>query len=977
MTIDDTAKFDLTLYVAEADGALTVTANYNTDLFAAATISRMLGHLQALLDGIIANPEERLAALPLLTAAEVQHLMSEQQRVRPTNPFVVFPREELEQSLSERFVKQVHRAPHAIAVKTRQETLTYEALNQSANRIAHTLLTLRGAGEERVALLFHHEAPMIAALLGALKAGKTYVPLDPSYPRERLAYMLQDAQASVIVTNTRNLAVAHTLVQDAQQIINVDADRAAGGDDEPALTVSPDTVAYILYTSGSTGQPKGVMQSHRHVLHHIRVYTNNLHICAADRLTQFASYSFDAAVMDIFGALLNGATLYPINIKEDSLEDIVQWCREEALTIYHSTPTVYRYIVNALPVGQALPTLRLIVLGGEEVSRRDVELYKQHFAPSCLMVNGLGPTESTVTLQYFIDQHTEITRHTVPVGWPVEDTEILLLDSAGTPTAVVGEIAICSPYVALGYWRQPELTQSRFLPAAERGRKRMYRTGDIGRFRLDGTLEFVGRTDHQVKIRGFRIELGEIETVLAAHPDVREVVVVAHAETSGDKRLVAYLVPRASSVPTASELRAFVRQQLPEYMVPAAFVTLAALPLTPTSKIDRLALPVPESVRTDTHSALVTRRDALDLQLTQIWETVLGMTPIGLQENFFDLGGHSLLAVQLFDYIERLCGKKLPLATLFQAPTIEHLAHVLRQDDWVAPWSSLVAIQPGGSKPPLFCVHAHGGDVLFYRDLATYLGADQPFYALQAQGLDGTRPRHTSIPEMARHYVQEIRTLQLAGPYFLGGFCMGARIAFEMAQQLQAQGQDVALLALLDAYAPGFRSTLPQRFAQPYEVMLRLQRLWHHLWNLTLLDAPKRRAYIATRAQGMQAQVMQRLRRKLQRVTFRGTLTAQPGNKHRVFAFPRAIHRSYMPQVFAGRITVFRPTWLPLGRAYDPTMGWGDLAADGVEIYAVPGSHNALVFEPRVRGLATLLRSCLAEAQVAVHVETQSQDMHI
>ena len=414
---------------------------------------------------------------------------------------------------------------------------------------------------------------------------------------------------------------------------------------------------------------------------------------------------------------------------------------------------------------------------------------------------------------------------------------------------------------------------------------------------------------------------------------------------------------RASSVPTASELRAFVRQRLPEYMVPAAFVTLAALPLTPTSKIDRLALPVPESVRTDTHSAMVTRRDALDLQLTQIWEKVLGITPIGLQENFFDLGGHSFLAVQLFDYIERLCGKKLPLATLFQAPTIEHLAHVLRQDDRVAPWSSLVAIQPGGSKPPLFCVHAHGGDVLFYRDLATYLGADQPFYALQAQGLDGTRPRHTSIPEMARHYVQEIRTLQLAGPYFLGGFCMGARIAFEMAQQLQAQGQDVALLAMLDAYAPGFRSTLPQRFAQPYEVMLRLQRLWHHLWNLTLLDAHKRRAYIATRAQGMQAQVMQRLRRKLQRVTFLGTLTERPGNGPGVFAFPRAIHRSYIPQVFAGRITVFRPTWLPLGRAYDPTMGWGDLAADGVEIYEVPGSHNALVFEPRVRGLATLLRA--------------------
>jgi thioesterase domain-containing protein len=582
-----------------------------------------------------------------------------------------------------------------------------------------------------------------------------------------------------------------------------------------------------------------------------------------------------------------------------------------------------------------------------------------------------------VTLQYFIDQHTEITRHTVPVGFPVEETEILILDSAGAPTAVVGEIAVCSPYVALGYWRQPELTRSRFLPAPEGGDKRIYRTGDIGRFRPDGILEFVGRTDYQVKIRGFRIELGDIETVLAAHPDVRQVVVVARAQASGDKYLAAYLVPRASSMPTTSELRAFVRQHLPEYMVPAACVILEALPLTPTGKIDRRALPEPENVRADTPDALVTRRDVLDLQLTQIWEKVLGITPIGLQDNFFELGGHSLLAVQLFDYIARLCGKKLPLATLFQAPTIAQLAHVLRQDDWVAPWSSLVAIQPGGSKPPLFCVHAHGGDVLFYRDLATYLGTDQPFYALQAQGLDGTRPPHTSIPEMARHYVQEIRTLQLAGPYFLGGFCLGARIAFEMAQQLQAQGQDVALLAVLDAYAPGFRSTLPQRFAQPYEVLLRLQRLWHHLWNLTLLDAHKRHAYIAMRARGVQKQVRQRLRRSLRQVPFLSALPERSADLQSARLFPRALRQSYVPQVFAGRITVFRPTWLPLGSADDPTMGWGDLAADGVDLYEVPGYHNALVFEPRVRGLAKLLRSCLAETQAAMQVETQGHDKHI
>ena len=582
------------------------------------------------------------------------------------------------------------------------------------------------------------------------------------------------------------------------------------------------------------------------------------------------------------------------------------------------------------------------------------------------------------------------THYIVNIGRRLPNKQVFVLDAhlQPVPIGVPGEMYI-GGNLARGYFKQPALTAEKFIPNpfSTTPGARMYKTGDLARYLPDGSIEFFGRNDQQVKIRGIRIELGEIEAVLCQHPAVREAVVVVWEQESGasaapgqtDKRLVAYVVPSQEHTPRLHELRRYLKQKLPQYMVPAIFILLEDVPRNPNGKVDRQALPAPDQrrlERQDTHSALVTPRDALDLQLTQIWETVLGITPIGLQENFFDLGGHSLLAVQLFGYIERLCGKKLPLATLFQAPTIEQLAHVLRQDDWVAPWSSLVAIQPGGSKPPLFCVHAHGGDVLFYRDLATYLGADQPFYALQAQGLDGTRPRHTSIPEMARHYVQEIRTLQLAGPYFLGGFCMGARIAFEMAQQLQAQGQDVALLALLDAYAPGFRSTLPPRFAQPYEVMLRLQRLWHHLWNLTLLDAHKRRAYIATRAQGMQAQVVQRLRRKLQRVTFLSTLTERPGNGPGI-AFPRAIHRSYMPQVFAGRITVFRPTWLPLGRAYDPTMGWSNLAAGGVEIYAVPGYHNALVFEPRVRGLATLLRSCLAEVQAAVHVETQSQDMHI
>jgi amino acid adenylation domain-containing protein len=342
-------------------------------------------------------------------------------------------------------------------------------------------------------LLFEHGAPMIRRLLGVLKAGKTYVPLDASYPEQRLAHVLQDCAASAILTNRRNLALAQRLAGDALPLINTDE----LADDKEVLhnievLSSPDDAAYILYTSGSTGQPKGVVQSQRNVLGHIRNYTNNLHINAQDRLTLFSSYGFDAAVMDIFGALLNGATLYPIDIKEDGIATLSRKLVDNGITIYHSTPTVYRYFASTLQAGEKIPAVRLVVLGGEEVTTGDVELYKEHFAGHCLFVNGLGPTESTLTLQFFIDQQTPLSRNVVPVGYPVEDTEVLLLNEAGDEVELYGEIAVRSPYLALGYWQQPELTRAAFRPDHVDERERIYRTGDMGRLLPDGTLAFCG-----------------------------------------------------------------------------------------------------------------------------------------------------------------------------------------------------------------------------------------------------------------------------------------------------------------------------------------------------------------------------------------------------------------------------------------------------------------------------------------------------
>ena len=434
--------------------------------------------------------------------------------------------------------------------------------------------------------------------------------------------------------------------------------------------VGPDALAYILYTSGSTGQPKGVVQTHRNVLHFIRVYTNNLHISSNDRLTLFSSYSFDAAIMDIFGALLNGATLYPLSPREESFAEIAAWLRTHEITIYHSTPTVYRYAVSTLGGTAVFPKLRLVVLGGEAVYKRDVELYKQYFSPECLFVNGLGPTESTVSLQYFINKHTEILRNAVSVGYPVEGTEVCLLDEAGEPTEITGEIAFRSPHLALGYWQKPELTQTVFLPDPEGGNRWMYRTGDLGRVLPDGGIEFLGRKDFQVKIRGYRIEVSEIETRLLEHGAIQEAVVLAQEDGSGDKRLVAYIVPKPEHAPTMHDLREFLRRKLPDYMVPSAFVQLDALPQTPTGKIDRSAFPAPESFRPELEAAYLAPRTEVERIIATVWQEVLRLDRVGLYDNFFDLGGHSLMAFQVLSRLRRAFQVELSLRVLFEAPTV-------------------------------------------------------------------------------------------------------------------------------------------------------------------------------------------------------------------------------------------------------------------------------------------------------------------
>jgi amino acid adenylation domain-containing protein len=608
-------------------------------------------------------------------------------RVHPTNAFIRFAKEETEQSIPQRFEQQASCYPDRLAVKTRNDQLTYAALNKVANRVARALLAQRGAGAESIALLLEHDASMIAAILGVLKAGKVYVPLDPSFPYARNAYILDDSQAGLIITNNENRSLGESLSENRHSLINIDEISATLSDENINLSISADNLANIIYTSGSTGQPKGVVQNHRNALQVAMRYTNGLQIGAEDRLTLLQSYSVAGSVSNILGALLNGASLFPYNVKEVGLIELADLLIDEEITVYHSVPTVFRQFANTLTGKEEFPELRLVRLGGEPVHAEDVQLYKKYFPSDSIFVNSYGASEAASVLRYCVDKDTEISDAMVPVGYPLGDIEILLLDDDGKAVGFdqVGEIAIKSRYISPGYWRKPDLTRATFITDPQDEGERIYRTGDLGYMQLDGCLVVTGRNDFRVKIRGFRIEVAEIELALRGLTKIKEAAVVAHEDQRGEKQLVAYVVPEPEQAPAISELRAFLKDKLPDYMVPSAFVVLETLPLTPNGKLDRLALPAPSLSRPELDTHFVAPRTPAEEQLVGIWEEVLGLERVGIHDDFFELGGHSLLATRVVSRVRGALRAELPLRYLFETPTVAGLAERIEAVQGYAP----------------------------------------------------------------------------------------------------------------------------------------------------------------------------------------------------------------------------------------------------------------------------------------------------
>ena len=841
---------------------------------------------------------------------------------------------------------QARRTPQAIAVTFGDNSLDYAELNLRANQLARLLQQQGVARETLVGVCLERSLEMVVALLGILKAGAAYVPLDPAYPKDRIQHVLEDAHVRVLITQPELLkqlpSSAKTICLDPQW-------KALTGQsgDGVATEVASSNLAYVIYTSGSTGKPKGVQLEHRSVVNFLCSMQKQPGFAQNDVLVAVTTLSFDIAGLEMYLPLLSGGRIViaPREATYDGrlLSELIE---KSKATVMQATPATWRLLFES---GWRGDRRLKVLVGGEALP---AELAHELVARCGEIWNMYGPTETTIWSSLYRVRGDE--GRILPIGQPIANTTFYVLDDARQPVPVgsEGELYIGGEGLARGYFERPELTAEKFVPDpfSALPQARMYRTGDLARFREDGNVEYLGRLDHQVKIRGFRIELGEIEAVLDQHPDVLRSVVVAREESSGDKRLVAYVVCNTDSTASSAELREHARSQLPDYMVPSAIVQLGTLPLTPNGKVDRKALPAPKATDFASDVNYVAPRDPVELKLANLWEETLGIRPIGVKTSFFDLGGRSLLAARLFTQISSAFGKDLPLATLFRAPTIEQLARELRDSSAKPAYTSLVTIQPLGSKPPFFCVHGGAGSTLFLHRLSREMGFDQPFYGLEPEGLDGRQVTRTTVEQMAAHYLSEIRKVQPSGPYLLGGYCFGGLVAFEMAQMLQQHGEQAALVAMFSAPLR-FHRLVPHRenTGVPAESVSRSRS--------SLIDAFRWRYRAGIRT----------LRSRLHMGTCElflalGLPIPQSLRTMYVVRMINATESTYAPKPYAGTITLFR------GRGLyedDPNMGWEGLAAT-LENYEIGSgglrSRRDIMNEPLVGLLAAQLDACMANA---------------
>ena len=854
------------------------------------------------------------------------------------------------------FEAQVQRTPSVTAVECEGKSLPYRELNERANQLANVLLKCGVRKEDLIALYMERSLEMVVALFGILKAGAAYVPIDPAYPAERTSYVLEDAGVKVLLTQSTLLK---SLPKTSAQILCLDPSwqllQQESTRNVPA-EVAPQNLAYVIYTSGSTGKPKGVEIEHRSLINFLRSMQCEPGISSQDGLLAVTTLSFDIAGLEIYLPLVTGARL--IVATRNATQDgrlLIELLNKSGASVMQATPATWRLLLESGWRGDR----RLKALVGGEALSADLA---RELALRCGQVwNMYGPTETTIWSSiYPVSGHED---RVVSIGRPISNTTFHILDAAQQPLAAgsEGELYIGGAGLARGYHQRPDLTFQKFVPdpfSSEPG-ARLYRTGDLARYGADGNVEFLGRTDQQVKVRGFRIELGEIENVLEQHPGVKQAIVTAQSAALDEKILVAYVVPEPAITVTTGELRRHVQKQLPDYMTPAAYVQLGSLPLTPNGKVDRGALPSPRPEAFEANENYVAPRNAVERKLVTLWEQVLDIHPIGVQTSFFDLGGQSLLAARLFMKISRAFGKDLPLAALFAAPTIEQLANELSGR---APhrYETLVPIQSAGSEVPFFCVHGGEGGTLFLHRLAGHLGPNQPFYALQAEGLDGRGISRRTVEKIASHYLSEVRKIQGHGPYRIGGYCFGGLVAFEMAHQLRREGEQVALLTLFSAplrfNRVGPKTSTTSKNSTPEKRGSRLGRLLSSPWQA-----------LGWRIEVFASKIKVLFHRIVCRLCV--ALNLPIPQSFRTLYIVRALgktERAYAPQFYPGTLVLFRGLDQ---EDSEKNMGWDGLA-DKIVTCEVGDSavrtRRDLMNEPLVSDLAKQLSELLETNKISV-----------
>ena len=844
-------------------------------------------------------------------------------------------------SIVSQFAKVVSQYGERAAIRATGGHWSYEELDRRSDFVATKILQQLGDGPEPVALLMAHDAPLIASILGALKANKMYVALDPSHLPVQIAAMLAASDVRLLLVDQANLALAKSIASDAVQIILPLEEFTVGLPLQTFPQVTGDAAAWLMFTSGSTGNPKGVWQNHAGLVNEAGVYAELVQITPDDRVSLLAACGLSASGATLFGTLLAGATLCLFHLRSQGADKLANWLQQERVTVFHTVPGIFRHLCQLIGVSAAFTSMRLVRLGGEALLGSDVKLFHKFCPQDCLLVQSYSSTETGMVSTHRLDQNTIVEGLRVPVGRAVSGVDLFLVDERNRPlkNGDEGRIAIRSRRLRQGYWHQPELTADIFLADAEDPALRTFVSNDIGKFRPDGTLEHLGRADRLVKILGQRVGLSEVEAALLATDLIQETAVVATDDATTTQRLVAYVVPRPGKTVSPRQLAQELRRQLPNYMVPAHFVPLKKLPQTPGGKVDRRALPAlsdPDKRVLDRHEG---PKGSLENRLARIWETVLQVSPISRFDDFYELGGTSLQSVEVLFHIEEALGVPLSPSTLAEYGTIEKLAALLSDQGFMSSPTLSITLRNDSAGRPLFLIHSGQGDVALFGLLTRQLSG-RPVYGLQSPGLQGECWPYMSVPAMARRYLPEIIARDPDGPYFLGGACMGGLVALELAKLLIDQGRTVAMVALMDTALPIQRLRQPgfkEKFYCPVRDFTR--------------DALRILRWGILRASGLGK-----------------TKRFLSGYRRFVANMNFLANRRYRPLPYPGTLTLILSTESRFN-GEDRRLQMRQYARS-TKIIAIPATHNGLYTRPAVIDLARELQNAMERAEARCAQQT-------